>query len=96
MIPFNARVIVLIPGKAVPLCDYSKPVKTVTIAAFPDNTNVVYVGGPSVRARIGEQNGLPVNGGTRPDMWTWPDVDLSAIWIDAVTANEGVSFLAWY
>lgn len=70
-------------------------VKTVTVAALPGNTTVCYIGGTGTRARVGEENALPMNGGTRPDMWTWTDVDLSQIWIDAVTANEGVTFLAW-
>ena len=95
MKPYNARVIVLTSGKAVPLSEIPLPVKTVTVAALPGNTTVCYIGDASVRARAGEQNGLPINGGTRPDMWTWNDVDLSQIWLDAVTANEGVSLLAW-
>ena len=95
MIPRNARVVVSTPGKAIPLCDYSMPVKTVTVAALAANTTAIAIGGASVLARAGEMNGLPMNGGTRPDMWTWTDVDLSTIWIDAITANEGVSYLAW-
>jgi hypothetical protein len=95
MSPLNARVIVLTPGQSVPLSDQPLVVRSVTVAAIPGNANVVYLGGSNVRARVGEQNALPINGGTRPDMWTWVDVDLSQIWIDAVTANEGVTWLAW-
>ena len=95
MKPYNARIIVLTPGVAVPLSEQPVNVVSVTVAAFPGNATAVYIGGPSVRARAGEQNGLPVNGGTRPDMWTWANVNLADIWIDACTANEGVSLLAW-
>lgn len=95
MKPINNRVIVLTPGKCVPLSEQPMPVKTVTVAALPGNTAVCYIGASGVRARVGEENALPVNGGTRPDMWTWNDVDLADIWIDAVTANEGVTYLAW-
>jgi hypothetical protein len=95
VMPRNARIIVPTPGKAVPLSDYSLPVKTVTVSALAGNTTAVAIGGASVRARAGEMNGLPMSGGTRPDMWTWTDVDLGTIWVDAITANEGVSYLAW-
>jgi hypothetical protein len=95
MSPLNARVIVLTPGQPVPLSQQPLVVRMVTVAAIPGNTNVVYLGGANVRARVGEQNALPVNGGARPDMWTWADVDLSHIWIDAVTALDGVTWLAW-
>lgn len=94
-VPRNARIIVPAPGKAVPLSEWSMLVKTVTVAALATNTTAIAIGSASVLARAGEMNGLPMNGGTRPDMWTWNDVDLSTIWIDAITANEGVSYLAW-
>lgn len=95
MRPLNSRVIVFEPGTAVPLYNVSMPVKTVTVAALSGNTTAIHIGGANVRARAGEANGLPMSGGTRPDMWTWTDVDLSQIYIDAITAEEGVSFLAW-
>lgn len=95
MKPYNSRVIVIAPGTPRPLCDHPFVVKEVTIAALATNTRAIHVGGSGVRARDGEANGLPVLNGQRPDMWTWHDVDLSQVWIDAIIAEEGVSILAW-
>jgi len=95
MKPYNQRVIVTTPGQPVPLSQVPRPVKTVTISAFAANTTAIHIGGKEVRARVGEANGLPMNGGTRPDQATFDDVDLADIWIDAITALEGISYLAW-
>lgn len=96
MKPYNARVVILTPGKPQPLCELPKLVKTVTVAALAANTTAIHIGGSGVRARAGEANGLPMMGGNRPDTATFENVDLSQIFIDAITASEGVSFLAWW
>ena len=95
MKPYNARVVILTPGKPQPLSETTRLVSTVTVTALAANTTAIHVGGSQVRARAGEANGLPMSGGTRPDSATFDSVDLSQIWIDAITAGEGVSFLAW-
>lgn len=95
MTPINGRITILTPGKPQPLWAIPRSVRTVTISALAANASAIHVGGFSVRARAGEANGLPMSGGTRPDQATFDNVDLSQIWIDAVTAAEGVSFLAW-
>ena len=87
------RQIVPTPGKPVRLTDWSQRVQNVTIWAFPENTGVVYIGGSCVRARAGERRGAPLNGGTRPDAVTFVNVNLYDVWIDAVVANEGVTWL---
>ena len=96
MKPYNARIVILTPGKPQALSETPRPVKTVTVAALAENTTAVHIGGPNVRARAGEANGLPMLvTSSRPDTATFDDVDLSQIWIDAITASEGISFLAW-
>ena len=95
MRPINSRIIVNTPGTPRPLSEGSRSVVTVTITALAANTTAIHVGGPAVRARAGEANGLPMSGGTRPDSATFNSVDLADIWIDAINAGDGVSFLAW-
>lgn len=92
MKPYNARVIVNTPGTAVPLSEAPMRAITVTVVAFAANTEDVHIGARGVRARAGEANGLPI---AAREAFTWNDVDLSEIWIDAEVALEGVSCLAW-
>jgi hypothetical protein len=94
---YNNRVIVPTPGKPVRLSDAPITVRAVTIAAFPANATRVCLGNESVRAADGELNALPLVGGVRPDTHTppYPQTDLSTIWVDAVTANEGVVVAGW-
>lgn len=105
MKPFNARVVILTPGKPQPLCELPKLVKTVTIFALAANTGVIHVGGPGVRAAEGSANGYHLIGGSnhvgRPDALTLPPpgipyeaIDLNDWWIDATVAGEGVSIVA--
>jgi len=94
MKPLSTRVIVNTPGTAVQLSSVPFLVKWVHIFAMPENTTVVYIGASNVRARTGERCGAPLNGGTRPDTFSWGETDLSLWWIDAVTALEGVTILA--
>ena len=94
MKPFSNRVIVNTPGTPVPLSDHPFPVKWMHVFGMPESTTVVYIGGANVRARTGERVGAPLNGGTRPDTFSWGETDLSLWWIDAVTALEGVTILA--
>lgn len=95
MKPINNRVVILTPGKPQALSEFSRQVSTVTVSALAANTTAIHIGGPNVRARAGEANGLPMSGGTRPDSATFNNVDLFDIWIDAITASEGCSYLAW-
>lgn len=95
MRPINGRVIVNTPGTPRPLSDVARRVSKVYVAALAGNTTAIHIGGAGVRARAGEANGLPMVGGTRPDTATFDNVDLAEIWIDAITAAEGVSYLAW-
>lgn len=95
MKPYNARVVILTPGKPQPLSETPRPVATVTVVALAANATAIHIGGSNVRASVGSANALPMSGGTRPDSATFANVDLSQIWIDAITANDGVSFLAW-
>lgn len=94
MKPFNSRVIVITPGIPRPLSDVSKIASKVHVAALAGNTTAIVLGGPDVRASTGSVNGLPMNGGTRPDVATFENIDLSQWWVDAATALEGISYLA--
>jgi hypothetical protein len=91
------RVTVLTPGQPRQLSDVSLILRDVTISPLPTNTTRVCVGNAGVRARDGEQNALTLMGGTRPDTFTppYPTMDISLLWVDAVTANEGVVVSGW-
>ena len=94
MRPINSRVIVNTPGVPRPLSEQSRKVSTVPVTALAATTTAIHIGGPNVRARAGEANGLPMSGGTRPDSATFDNVDLFDFYIDAITASEGCSYLA--
>jgi hypothetical protein len=85
------RQIVTVPGTPMSLSSVPRIAALLTVCAFPENTTRVVVGNADVRARAGEMNGIPLNGGTRPDMRTYENVDLSKMFVDAVTANEGIA-----
>lgn len=67
----------------------SLPMAWVEIYALDTNTTDVYWGNANVRAVVGGEAGLPMAAGTRLYL---KDVDLSTIWIDVRTANEGVTW----
>jgi hypothetical protein len=88
---FPGRTIVNTPGIAVPLSESSLLVRTVSGFAFAANTDDVHVGDRRVRARVGEASGALLDA---RESFTFDNVDLSEVWIDAIVANEGVTWLA--
>lgn len=90
----HGRTVVQTAGKPQVLRAEPLSVSRLTVAALQANTTSVFVGTSAVRARTGEANSIPLNGGTRPDMWTFGPVDISTMYVDAVTADEGITWIA--
>lgn len=90
----HGRAIVPTPGTPMALYQSPLAVSKLTVCALQANTTSVFVGTSSVRARTGEANAIPLNGGTRPDMQTFGGLDLSTVYVDAVTANDGITWVA--
>ncbi len=92
MKPYNSAVIVLNPGKCVPLSDSPKRVLELHVQSLIENTGYVCIGGPGVRARAGERNSPQMDAG---ETFSWKQpTDLSWWYVDATVANEGVCILA--
>mgnify|MGYP001591235944 CR=1 FL=1 len=91
MKPYNARVVVPIPGRCVQLSDTPQGVLEIHVQSLIENTGYVCIGGPGVRARAGERNSPHMDAG-ETFSWKLP-TDLSQWWIDATVANEGVCIL---
>lgn len=95
----NAPVQVSTPGTAVRLADSPRtpsitPI-SVTVQALPTNTGNVTVGDSAVVAGPGTQPSPTARGITlRPyDAISIDVADISDIWVDAVTANDGVTWV---
>lgn len=84
----DGRQIVPTPGTAVALAA-STPIKSVTIIAELDNTNPVVVGGSTVVAASATRRGVPLNAG---GSFTIDADNLIEVFVDAVTADEGVTY----
>lgn len=88
------RVTVQTPGVPVRLSYTSLVADTLMIAAIPENATRVVVGDNTVRAREGEINGLPYEGGSQPNIRVYRNIDLGSLYVDAVTAGDGVLYEA--
>jgi hypothetical protein len=63
----------------------------VDIFALDANTDRIYVGGVDASAVASNQRGAPLS--AKEQIW-FENVDLANVWIDAVVAGEGVSWIA--
>lgn len=84
------------PGTRVPLIDHPRFVDRVDIFALEGNSGagnlaIVAVGDRTVSQASGSESGTPLFPG---DPVTFHRLDLSTIFIDARTANNGVRWLA--
>ena len=84
----DGRKEVATPGTAVALAA-STSVKSVTITAELDNTNPVVVGGSTVVAALATRRGTPLSAGGSLTIET---DNLAEVFVDAVTATEGVTY----
>ena len=86
----NGRKTVTTPGTAVAL-SASAACAWVSVTALPSNGDVVAVGGSGVLATVGSETGLLLGPGASV---TVPTNNVSKVFVDAVVAGNGVSFLA--
>lgn len=82
----NNQVIVASAGTAVPLSATSVPVFSVTIKAAPTNSGAIYIGDSSVSS----SNGFLLSKG---DTVSFDISDLTNIYVDSETSNDGVYVL---
>ena len=79
---------VAIPGTAVQLDDNT--CKRCIVQALSDNTNPIEVGGANVVAATATQRGLGLQPGQAQ---TFDISNTNLLWVDALTAGEGVSVI---
>lgn len=85
----SGRQTVTTPGTAVALKSIATICSKLIVTAPGSNTNAVYIGGKTVSAQSGSEQGLLLN----PTGSAILDIDdLSKVYIDAVTGGEGVTF----
>ena len=84
----DGRQVVPTPGTAVALAA-STPIKVVTISAETNNTNPVTVGSSTVVGAEATRRGTPLYAG---DSVTVEASNLDEVFIDAITATEGVTY----
>lgn len=64
--------------------------RSVAVTGLSTNTGLIVIGGDnSVRAAAGTRNGTPIAAG---ETASYDVSDIGALWIDAVTSGEGVSY----
>lgn len=78
-------------GTRVQLSTDTARILYVVITAETNNTNPVTIGGTGVVGALLTREGTPLAPG---DSITLPIAQLSAIWLDAITNTEGVTFTA--
>lgn len=84
----DGRKTVTTPGTAVALAA-STACRRVVVTALPDNTELVVAGGSGVVAAVATRTGRPL----APGACTVFEIDnVSKVFVDAVTAGEGVCF----
>lgn len=86
----DGRAVVASSGTAVPISASVNYVTAVTVTALPTNTNLVWVGGPTVKAAVGQERGMPLDAS---DSFYMEVADLNRIYIDAITNGEGVTYV---
>lgn len=90
----NGRAVVPTPGTAVQFGANSVATRTIVITALSTNTNPVSVGGAGVVAAAGARTGMGILPNSDPLVLEYEHgfTDIKELWVDAVTAGEGVSF----
>lgn len=86
----DGRKTVTTPGTAEALVSSNTICRKVTIMAELDNTDYVVVGDSTVVAALGTRRGIPLSAGMSI---TLEVQDLITLYIDAVIATEGVTYL---
>lgn len=81
------------PGSAVQLAAASTRCEEVTVMANLGNTDVVTVGDSTVVGAASGRRGIPLAAGVSV---TLALSNLNKVWLDAVVAGEGVSFLYFF
>lgn len=90
----SGRKVVTTAGTRVRLSDTPQHVAKVIISAETDNTNPVTVGGADVVGALATRVGVPLDvDDTAERTIELCDVNLSDIYIDAITNGEGVTFI---
>lgn len=85
---------VAVVGHAEPLSDVPLVVSALHGAAIYDNTGLVYLGGPQTHG--GQRMGLPLNSDSSSftgAFFEFSNIDLTEVFIDALTIGDGVSFM---
>lgn len=94
----HGRVVVVVPGKPVPLSDGSQPGKRfLVVKAIDTNTGSVTVGNRYVNASDGNYNALRLTTLEKKLFdfsATGQTFDLAEVFVDAEVANEGIVFEA--
>jgi hypothetical protein len=85
----DGRQTVTIPGTAVALATLTA-CKRVTITAETNNTDMVVVGGSTVVAALATRRGVPLYPG---DSYSLNTDNLAEVYIDALTATDGCSYV---
>lgn len=86
----DGRAVVASSGTAVALSTTPNVVTAVQITALPTNSNKVWVGGPTVKAAVGQERGMPLDAS---DSFYMEVADLSRVYVDAITNGEGVTYV---
>tara|TARA_R110002126_G_scaffold135589_4_gene279898 strand:- start:461 stop:853 length:393 start_codon:yes stop_codon:yes gene_type:complete len=85
----DGRTVVAAPGTAVPLAA-GTTCKTVTVQAEKDNTGDIIVGGSGVVGPLLTRTGSYLSPGDSIDL---PINDLNSVYIDAMVAGDGVTYI---
>lgn len=88
------RVVVATPGTAIQFSAISVSCKKVIIRAETDNTNPVTVGNKSVVGAVLTRRGIALED-TDPPITIEID-NLNKLWLDVITATEGITYLAYH
>jgi len=92
----SKRVTVPTPGTRVPLSASHQPVEKVVIQALGNNTNAVTVGDITVVGATATRIGIALDTDSviqQTDVLELCNVDLIDVYIDVITANDGVSIV---
>ena len=95
----SGRTIIVTPGNALPLMLESFPVRRVDIFAITGQSGIVAVGDEDISEVTGNETGIPISAGELVTITSFDGrltMDLSQIFIDCDTADQGVRWLAQY
>lgn len=81
---------VVTPGTAVQLAATSTPCRHVEVSAFQENAGVLVIGSSTALATAGSRRGRNLAPGETVII---PVNDVSLLYIDALTANDGISYV---